>query len=133
MNTQIIKECRFLFIQILKSLKLILFGSPINYVMAQENYKPNGWLGIQLGKAIYIQGHSISTVERNLPGFIERVKTAMEPVTLTPIVHHSLLHLQLFKLQVFQTKISWTFLKCLRKISIPCKIISKKFKRMFKY
>lgn len=53
--------------------------------MAQENYKPNGWLGIQLGKAIYIQGHSISTVERNLPVFIERVKTAMGPVTSTPI------------------------------------------------
>ena len=53
--------------------------------MAQENYKPNGWLGIQLGKAIYIQGHSISTVERNLPVFIERVKIATGPVTLPPI------------------------------------------------
>jgi len=49
-------------------------GVPICYIMAEENYKPNGWLGIQLGKAIWIRAWSISVADASLPSLMERAK-----------------------------------------------------------
>jgi len=42
--------------------------------MAQENYKPNGWLGIQLGKAIWVPCWSPELIEASLPQLLDRAK-----------------------------------------------------------
>ena len=42
--------------------------------MTEEGYKPNGWLGIQLGTAIWIPCWSIPVVESNVSTLLERAK-----------------------------------------------------------
>ena len=45
------------------------------YIMAEENYKPNGWLGSQLGKAIWIPAWNEKVLEENFQQIIERGKS----------------------------------------------------------
>ena len=43
--------------------------------MAEENYKPNGWLGIQLGKQIWVACWSLDKVAESEPLIIQRAKS----------------------------------------------------------
>ena len=42
---------------------------------------PNGWLGLQLGKAIYIQCFNVEMADSNLPQMLQRVKAQGASVT----------------------------------------------------
>ena len=42
--------------------------------MAEEGYKPNGWLGLQLGKAVWIACWQMEMVDQNLPKLLQHAK-----------------------------------------------------------
>ena len=42
--------------------------------MAEEGYKPNGWLGLQLGKSLWIGCWQVEMVDRVLPSLLQRAK-----------------------------------------------------------
>jgi len=44
--------------------------------MAEESYKPNGWLGLQLGKRIWIAGWSVNLAEQNFAQMLEKAKAS---------------------------------------------------------
>lgn len=53
--------------------------------MAQDGYKPNGWLGLQLGKAVWVPCWSVELAQSSLPTMLDRTKPGlgakMKPVT----------------------------------------------------
>jgi len=58
-------------------------GVPVCYIMGEENYKPNGWLGILVGKALWVRGWSIPVAEESLPTMMERAKPG-SPIRALP-------------------------------------------------
>jgi hypothetical protein len=56
--------------------------------MAEENYRPNGWLGIQLGKAVWVPCWNVDLADQSLPMFLQRAKTAASAAasSSTPLV-----------------------------------------------
>ena len=44
--------------------------------MAEEGYKPNGWLGLQLGKAVWIACWQMEMVDQNLPKLLQHAKSS---------------------------------------------------------
>jgi hypothetical protein len=63
-------------------------NSPIVYIMAEESYKPNGWLGLQLGKTVWIGCWTTELVDSNLTQLLQRAKpsgaSALPPVKVPP-------------------------------------------------
>ena len=49
---------------------------PIVYFMAEESYKPNGWLGLQLGKSVWIGCWQAEMIDQNLPKMLQVAKPA---------------------------------------------------------
>ena len=45
-------------------------------MMAEEGYKPHGWLGLQLGKAIWIGCWDLEMADSNFPQVAKRVEAA---------------------------------------------------------
>jgi hypothetical protein len=50
--------------------------------MAEENYTPNGWLGLQLGKSIWIPCWNLLLAEQNLLQLLKsaKIEAAAKPV-----------------------------------------------------
>lgn len=49
------------------------FGVPIVYVMAQQAYKPNGWLAMQMGKSLYVEIATLEEANERVPQITARV------------------------------------------------------------
>jgi len=52
--------------------------------MGEECYKPNGWLGIQMGKAIYLNATSLDAVNSNINSYMERIRFHQSAAGIAP-------------------------------------------------
>lgn len=48
-------------------------GVPVVYVMAEDGFKPTGWLALLMGKALYVNGRSIEEMRGNMGELVRRV------------------------------------------------------------
>ena len=60
--------------------------TPIVYVMVEENYKPNGWLGIQLGKTVYVYIPTEQRATEQIDVLCDKIRPHMSPST-TPSIN----------------------------------------------
>jgi len=54
--------------------------------LADENYKANGWLGLIVGKSVYLQCYAVQMVDGVLPLFLQRLKPTSPLKALKPVV-----------------------------------------------